>query len=63
VKPCLTFHRIVIIRTSGISDAVLARRWRVSVATIRNARIGLTWRDHPVPPDKAPRAHKGNWND
>jgi hypothetical protein len=43
------------IRTSGLTDSHHCRLFRVSVATVRDARIGKTWTDHPTPPDMAPR--------
>lgn len=47
------------VRTSGFTDSHLARQNGVSVATIRDARVGNTWRDHPTPPDTAPREGGG----
>lgn len=47
------------VRTSGLTDSHLARQNGVSVATIRDARVGNTWRDHPTPPDTAPREGGG----
>lgn len=46
-------------RTSGSTDTHLARIWRHSVGTIRSARIGETYRDHPTLPDIAPRQGNG----
>jgi hypothetical protein len=59
----LTFQRVDHIRTSGERDVDLAARWRLSVGTIRDARVGTTWADHPTPPDTKPRAKRGNWGD
>lgn len=59
----LTFRRVRAIRTSGEPDVVYARRWRMTVGAIRDARVGKTWADHPTPPDRKPRAHRGNWGD
>jgi hypothetical protein len=59
----LTFQRVHIIRSVPLPDPVYARRWRVSVKTIRHARTGKTWADHPTPPDTKPRAKRGNWGD
>jgi hypothetical protein len=59
----LNAKRVELIRTSGKPDAYWARIWRVQAATIREARTGKTWRDHPAPPDTAPRAHRGSWGD
>jgi hypothetical protein len=59
----LTFQRVHIIRTVPEPDPVYARRWRVGVNAIRDARRGKTWADHPTPPDTKPRAKRGNWGD
>jgi hypothetical protein len=59
----LTFKRVHEIRTVALPDPVYARRWRLDVQTVRNARTGKTWPEHPTPPDTAPRARKGNWGD
>jgi hypothetical protein len=58
----LTFRRVEYIRTSGLPDTLLARRWGVTPSTIHQARTGKTWPEHPTKPDCAPRAHKGNWH-
>lgn len=47
------------IRASGLTDAHHARRYKVPVRTIRNARTGSTWPTHPTPPDRAPREGAG----
>jgi hypothetical protein len=52
--------RVHIARASGLTDTALARRWRVPVRTIREARIGLTHRTHATPPDIRPRRGNGN---
>lgn len=57
----LNAKRVELIRTSGKPDTYWARIWRVHVQTIRDARKGITWRDHPTPPDTKPRARMGNW--
>jgi hypothetical protein len=59
----LNERRVHIIRTSGQPDAYWARIWRVDIKTVRNARIGESWREHETPPDTKPRAHRGNWGD
>jgi hypothetical protein len=59
----LTFRRVHTIRTSGLTDMYYAIRWRMSVETIRRARTGKTWPDHPTPVDTKPRAKRGNWGD
>jgi hypothetical protein len=42
----------------GQADSLIAisREYRVSVATVRDARVGKTWTDHATPPDSAPRS-------
>jgi hypothetical protein len=62
VRGGLTFSRVTTIRTIPELDTVYARRWRVSVSAVREARIGKSWREHPTPPLTAPRAHKGTWH-
>jgi len=55
--------RVELIRTSNKPDTYWSRIWRVHVQTIRRARTGETYKDHPTPPDTAPRAKRGNWGD
>lgn len=57
----LNAKRVELIRTSGLPDAHWARIWRLRPDTIRAARTGQSWRDHPTSLDTAPRAHRGNW--
>jgi hypothetical protein len=47
------------IRTAGVTDSHLARLYGVTVAAVRDARVGDTWADHPTPPDTAPRSSWG----
>lgn len=47
------------IRTSGLTDAGLARLYGLTAPGVRDARVGNTWRNHPTPPDKAPREGAG----
>lgn len=58
----LNATRVHLIRTSGRPDAELARIWRVRPDTVRDARTGATWRDHPTPPDTEPRLDRGYWS-
>jgi len=51
---------VVAIRTAGLTDAYWGRRLRVDDKTIREARIGLTYRHVPTPPDTAPREGTGS---
>lgn len=48
-------------RTSGLSDAYLARKWRINAHTIRQARRGQTFKDHPTPPDMRRRFPGGRY--
>lgn len=54
--------RVHLIRTSGKTDAHWARIWRVTTRTVNEARRGLTWANHPTPPDTKPRV-RGNWGE
>lgn len=51
----MTYAQVHECRTSGLSDAYLGRKWRVDAQTVRDARKGKTYRDHPTPPDTRPR--------
>lgn len=51
----LTDEQVHMIRTAGYTDSYLARRLRVHHHTIRLTRIGALRKDHPTPPDLAPR--------
>jgi hypothetical protein len=55
----LTDAQVHRIRTSGETDAHLARKYRVRPETIRRARTGLSHLLHPTPPDTAPREGAG----
>lgn len=55
----LTPERIHIVRTARLADTHFARIWRLDVSTVRNARCGLTHRNHPTAPDVAPRDQPG----
>lgn len=57
----LTDERVHLIRTAGKTDRHYASLWRLTIGSIRDARVGNTWRDHPTPPDTKPRGHLGNW--
>jgi hypothetical protein len=56
-------RRVELIRTSGLPDTRWARLWRLHVRTIRDARVGRTFKDHPTPPDTRSRVRQGNWGD
>lgn len=47
------------IRTSGLSDSHLAKLLGVGSYVVRNARIGISWADHPIPPDTRRRESGG----
>lgn len=55
----LNARRVELIRTSGKTDRYWARIWRVTAQTVRDARIGNTWKDHHTPPDVTPRTGGG----
>jgi hypothetical protein len=50
----LTLDQVHRIRTTGESDAVLAAEFGVSSYSIRTARSGHRWKDHPTPPVRRP---------
>lgn len=58
----LTDEHVRKIRTSALTDSIWARRLGATASAIRNARIGLTHRDHPTPPDLAPRIGGGRYH-
>lgn len=58
----LSFELVHLCRTNGCTDAHNARVMRVSVDTIVKARTGKTHKDHPTPPDKAPRLGGGRYS-
>jgi hypothetical protein len=59
---CLTDERVHTLRTANLPDRHFERLWHIHAQTVRRARIGQTWRDHPTPPDIKPRVSQGNWN-
>jgi hypothetical protein len=54
--PALTFEAVHFIRTSGLPDSELATKYGVSLPLVTRARRGLSWKDHPTPPDRFPRS-------
>lgn len=62
MKPALTHDRVHMIRTAGKTDRHFERLWRISARSIRDARRGVTWKDHPTTPDTTPRVALGNWD-
>lgn len=46
----LTPERVATIRTTKRPDSYYAALWKISRAAVRMARIGRTFKDHPVPP-------------
>jgi hypothetical protein len=54
--------RVAQIRTGGKPDRYWADLWRIDRKTIYRARVGQTFKDHPVPPDEPTPAHRGNWD-
>ena len=57
----LSFELVHLVRVNGCTDAHNARVMRTTVDTVRKARIGLSHRDHPTPPDKRPRMGTGRY--
>jgi hypothetical protein len=55
----LAAAKVHLIRTASGTDSHFARLYRVTAATIRDARVGDTWPHHPSPPDNAPRSSWG----
>lgn len=55
----LTHHRVHLLRTMGWTDAYAARIWRVTRDAVRDARTGITWKQHETPPDTKPRSNGG----
>jgi hypothetical protein len=51
----LNHWRVHVARTAGLTDAYLSRVWRTSKSSVRLARVGITWPEHPTPPDRRPR--------
>jgi hypothetical protein len=60
----LTPARVHTIRTVPKPDRTYATEYRVTTGCVRDARVGITWADHPTPSDTAPRTNNhGNWGD
>ena len=55
----LTDVQVVAIRTSSLTDSWWSDKLRVRLATVRNARIGLSHKHVPALPDTAPRDQTG----
>lgn len=51
----LNATRVHLIRSTGKTDRYWGRIWRLRDETVRDARIGKSWPNHPTPPDCAPR--------
>lgn len=49
------------IRVSGLTDAHWSRFLELRASTIRKARTGETFKDHPTPPDRTPRLGDGRY--
>lgn len=52
----LTFDQVHYIRTSDLHTGTLAEQLGFNVCSVRRARHGVTWTDHPTPPTRGPRA-------
>jgi hypothetical protein len=55
----LTDAQVQQIRTAGLTDTHWSRRLRVQVETIRDARVGRTYKHVATPADVAPRDPTG----
>ncbi len=51
----LTDENVGLIRTSNLPDSHFAKLYNVDRRTIRLARIGRTYKNHPVPPQTQTR--------
>jgi hypothetical protein len=49
------------IRLWDMTDAWWSRLLNVRASTIRKARTGVTFKDHPTPPDRTPRLGDGRY--
>jgi len=58
-RSTLTDAQVEYIRTAGLTDAYLARKLCRARSAVWAARIGLTHKDHPTPPDIGPRRGGG----
>jgi hypothetical protein len=57
----LTSDRVHTIRTVPKPDRHYSTEYRVTTTCVRDARVGITWADHPTPADTKPRVRQGNW--
>jgi hypothetical protein len=57
----LTYTNVQAIRLFGLTDVYWSRRLNVRASTIRKARVGETFKDHPTPPDRTPRLGDGRY--
>lgn len=55
----LTAEQVHEIRTSGLTDAAMARKLGCSYVAVNSARRGISWKDHPTPPDTGLRKGGG----
>jgi hypothetical protein len=51
--------QVEFIRTAGLTDSFLSRKFGFTISAIRAARTGASYRSHPTPPDKRPRLQGG----
>jgi len=58
-RSTLTAAQVEYIRTSGLTDAYLARKLRRARKSVWAARVGLSHKDHPTPPDTRERSGGG----
>ena len=58
-RTTLSDAQVEYIRTAGLTDAYLAKKLGRALSAIRAARVGLSHKDHPTPPDISPRSGGG----
>ena len=58
-RTILTDAQVEYIRTARLTDAYLARKFGRALSAVRAARVGLSHKDHPTPPDIGPRRGGG----
>ncbi len=59
----LTHERVHRIRTVPKTDRYYGALYRVTTGSVRDARVGITWKTHETPPDIKSRVRTGNWGE
>jgi len=60
-RTTLTAAQVEYIRTAGLTDAYLAKKLQRARSAVRAARVGLSHKEHPTPPDVSPRSGGGRF--